>query len=188
MLTVFLLILTMLLLAGAALWRSGKLPQLRRRALLPNEAPEPTGPLEGPVPEAYEEDLLEQEDLQWALQQRRISLEREKKGTLSRESAARIDAFEDGLVALEVRLLRLQDRMRAWKEGLLELEDLRTAHSQLQSDHLDLQYRVQSLLENEEELKLKLAECRREALDDHEEKESLRRQLAVLRNLTREAG
>jgi DNA repair exonuclease SbcCD ATPase subunit len=187
MVTVPLLLLSVILLCGVALWRFGRPKWMVRAPSSPEVAAPPASTLvEGPVPERFEEDLLEQEDLQWALQQRRLALEREKTFAQTREGAARIDALEDGLSALERRLGRLQASMQSWKAALLELDELRTAHELLQNEHLDLQYRLQSLQEEGEDLKQELAESRREVLDELEEKEALRRQLAVLRNLTRD--
>ncbi|RYZ22711.1 MAG: hypothetical protein EOO16_08070 [Chitinophagaceae bacterium] len=185
--TILFIFFILLLLAGTFyLQRSGRfvLP-VRRRARKTTQPPQ-RQTADGPVPAAFEEDVLEQEDLEWALRQRRAALEKEKALHLTRESAARIDAIDEGIRSLERRLLALQERMGTWKESLLELEELRTAHAQLQAEHLELQYRLQSLSASEDELKQALAEARREALADWEEKESLQRQLALLRNLVRD--
>ncbi|RYY96639.1 MAG: hypothetical protein EOO11_12980 [Chitinophagaceae bacterium] len=192
MLTVPLLILAGLLLAVAAWrYRAGWLPGLQ--AMLPrSEAAAPAAPLppltEGTLPEVLEEELLEFEDLQWLLAQRRAALEQERALAVQRrESAARLEAIDEGLRSVQQRLGLLEDRLRTLKTMALELEGLQLEHQQLQGRYLDRQYEVEALRSDNEGLGLELAASREEALEAMEEAYALRRQLALLKNMTREA-
>ncbi|TCZ72777.1 hypothetical protein [Flaviaesturariibacter aridisoli] len=198
MLTVFLLIC---LVAGAFLaWRfraflplpaSGPLPL---RAGRHRAAPvEPTvtartedGAVPSFLPPGLEADELEADDIQWLLERRRASLQKEETAHLQRESAARFEELALQLDALALRLAALQERMAAWKGALLEREALQLAYEQLRSEHLDQQYGLDALRSENERLQAELAEARKESLLDYEENERLKKQLALLRSLTRE--
>ncbi|GAB4093178.1 hypothetical protein [Flaviaesturariibacter terrae] len=183
-------ILLLLLAAAAALlaWRFRLLPhrsEARARVAQIEKAPvAPPQPMF--LPESFEADELEAEDVSWLLARQRSALDKVERTQLQRESAARFEELGDQLDSLESRVQQLQRRMEEWKSALLEREGLRLSYQQLQNDHLDQQYTLESLREEREQLQLELAEARKEALLDYEENERLKKQLALLRSLTRE--
>ncbi|GAA4342677.1 hypothetical protein [Flaviaesturariibacter amylovorans] len=188
MLTVLLLLLAALGLAGAAWrYRAHWWPPVAQQPAPPSPAAAP--PLtEGALPEVLEEDLLEFEDLQWLLAQRRAALEQERDLAIQRrESAARLEEIDAGLYSVQGRLSALEDRLRTLKLMALELEGLQLEHRQLQGQYLDRQYELESLRAENEGLGLELAASREEALEAMEEAYRLRKQLALLKNMTREA-
>lgn len=140
------------------------------------------------LPEEFEHDELEAEDLQWLLARQREALLKEERAHLQRESAARLDEAEVQLDSLASRLEQLQGRLEAWRGALLERERLELSLEQLRGDHLDQQYALEALRSENERLRLELAEARKESLLEFEETERLKRQLALLRNLMREGG
>ena len=138
------------------------------------------------LPPGLEADELEAEDLRWLLERQRAALQKEETAHLQRESAARLEELGLQLDALARRVGDVQERMEAWKGALLERDALQLAYEQLRSEHLDQQYGISALRTENERLQAELAEARKEALLDYEENERLKKQLALLRSLTRE--
>ncbi|RYY86416.1 MAG: hypothetical protein EOO15_14490 [Chitinophagaceae bacterium] len=138
------------------------------------------------LPEEFESDQLEADDLEWLLNRQRNAIVKEQKAGLERESAARLGEVEDLLEDLSGRVRSLQKRMETWKRALVEREGLQLGYQQLQNDHLDQQYTLEHLRSENERLQMELTEARKEALLEYEETERLKKQLALLRNLARE--
>jgi hypothetical protein len=189
MFTVFLLVIVAAAGLGLLAWqfREKIFPSQVDEKKLAVKPAEITRPLAEFLPERFEADELEAEDIGWLLERKRAALNATKTSENNRENNARQDEMLEQVDELSDRVAALQLRMNDWKNALLEREGLILALEQLRNDHLDQQYMLEGLRAEYEALRIEATELRTEAIETYQEKEALRTQVNLLRDLNEDS-